>query len=506
MNGSDNENDNNSSSLPLLSPADEDVSKSSTDEDFSTRGIRKKIISAAWPQATVVCARTCIDMTNVVVLGHLGTDELAGSAFATIVTSMSSVILWQGFGDALITLTSQAIGARNPKLAGVWLQTSVLAISLMSIPVGIIWWYTEDLLHLIGDSGPSEEVIHYSGMFARWSLLWLMPDAAFGAFSQWLNGMQKVKPTIPITIIFVFYNLAANYFFVHGGLFGFEGYGFIGCPIATATTKILRGITLVWYMCYKKRYHEEYWTPWSWSSFGWSRMSRFMAQALPAATVGLVEQAQFVFITLLVGTIGSSELAAHSGMLNVFNLVSCAMYGLTDGGASTVGYLLGKGRPVEAKRASGVLLSCMGVMGVVVAGLFVAFHSQTGKIFSKDSDVVGYASDLSIILSICYVLLAATFACFGTLQGQGRPHIAAISMFFGLWGLSVPLAWLFGLHEDHGLVGIWWGLCIGYACMTTVMVGFVLRSDWATLAVAAQKRSEAKVEKSDVDAASSGEV
>jgi len=33
-----------------------------------------------------------------------------------------------------------------------------------------------------------------------------------------------------------------------------------------------------------------------------------------------VEQAQFVFITLLVGTIGDheTELAAHSGMLNVF--------------------------------------------------------------------------------------------------------------------------------------------------------------------------------------------
>lgn len=116
-------------------------------------------------------------MTNVIVLGHLGTDELAGSAFATIVTSMSAIILWQGFGDALITLTSQAIGAGNPKLAGVWLQTSILAITLGALPVGLCWWYTEDILRLTGDNGPGEAVIHFSGLYARWSLIWLIPDA-----------------------------------------------------------------------------------------------------------------------------------------------------------------------------------------------------------------------------------------------------------------------------------------------------------------------------------------
>jgi len=155
------------SSQRLLSPADssDTLSLGSTkqDEPMTRKEIRGVIIAAAWPQAVVVLARTAIDMTNVVVLGHLGTDELAGSAFATIVTSMSSVILWQGFGDALITLTSQAIGAKNPKLAGVWLQTSILAISLMSIPVGLCWWYTEDLLKLTGENGPGPEVIHYSG-------------------------------------------------------------------------------------------------------------------------------------------------------------------------------------------------------------------------------------------------------------------------------------------------------------------------------------------------------
>jgi len=173
--------------------------------------IRRRIFGAAWPQALVVCCRMTIDLTNVSILGYLGTDALAGSAFAGVVTTISAIVLWQGFGDALITLSSQAIGAGNPKLAGVWLQTSLLAISISSIPVAIIWWNAGNLLRaagpLFGDAGgPSEEIINYSEQYARYSLVWLLPDAWFAAFSQWLNGQQKVRPTMMINFIFVFYN------------------------------------------------------------------------------------------------------------------------------------------------------------------------------------------------------------------------------------------------------------------------------------------------------------
>ena len=54
----------------------------------------------------------------------------------------------------------------------------------------------------------------------------------------------------------------------------------------------------------------------------------------------------------------------------------------------------------------------------------------------------------------------------------------------------MPLAWLFGLHEDKGLVGVWWGLCVGYTVMTFLMVSVVVKSDWGALSKEAQKRSE----------------
>ena len=45
-----------------------------------------------------------------------------------------------------------------------------------------------------------------------------------------------------------------------------------------------------------------------------------------------------------------------------------------------------------------------------------------------------------------------------------------------------------------GLEGVWWGLVIGYAIMTVVMLVFVFRSDWTSLYIKAQARSEKKEE------------
>jgi Na+-driven multidrug efflux pump len=132
-------------------------------------------------------------------------------------------------------------------------------------------------------------VLHYAGLYAKYSAIWLLPDACVGAFSQWLNGLQLVQPTIFINFLLVGYNFCANMLLVHG--WGeWEGLGFIGSPIAVATTKTLRGILLVIYVCGYRHLHEPYWTPFTMKAFSRKRISTFMSQALPAACVGLVEQ------------------------------------------------------------------------------------------------------------------------------------------------------------------------------------------------------------------------
>lgn len=454
------------------------------------RALGRDLLSLAWPQCVVVCCRNAISLTDVGVVGWLGVEELAAVAYAQIVLNLSAVVLFGGFGDALLTLASQCVGAGNPKLAGVWLQSSFLFMVLGCLPIGVVWFNAGRLLAVV-PHGPDAKVCALAATFARWSLVWLLPDACFSAFSQWLMGLQLVRPTIPIHAAFVVFNVAANVALVRGAG-PFEGLGFVGSPVATACTKLLRGVVLVVFTCHSKKLHEPYWGGWApRDALDASRLRRLAAQALPAGLVGVVEQFQFVLITIMVGTLSTTKLAAHSGLLNVFAFVTAGLYGLTDAAAATIGRWLGENRPKTAKRTATAAFGLMGAMGVCVGAVFVAAKSVVGKIFSRDPEVWFYTSNLCLIVGAAYAMLSVTFACFATLQGQARPHVAAISMFAGLWLVSVPCSYVFAFELHLGLNGIWFGLAGGYLLVSIVMAAFVLTSDWAKFAEAARLRSEA---------------
>lgn len=94
-------------------------------------------------------------------------------------------------------------------------------------------------------------------------------------------------------------------------------------------------------------------------------------------------------------------------------------------------------------------------------------------------------------------------AALAVLTGQGRVGIIAIAFLIGAWAVSVPLAFVFVDKLDWGLLGIWRALVIGYATITVIAIGAVLRSDWPATVRAAIERSRkrAAAEKEDADAA-----
>lgn len=62
-------------------------------------------------------------------------------------------------------MPGQALGSKNPKLAGVWLQQTVLHSTLVCVLVGVLWWYTAPVLRTLGFSHHRSEL---AGLFSRY--------------------------------------------------------------------------------------------------------------------------------------------------------------------------------------------------------------------------------------------------------------------------------------------------------------------------------------------------
>lgn len=76
----------------------------------------------------------------------------------------------------------------------------------------------------------------------------------------------------------------------------------------------------------------------------------------------------------------------------------------------------------------------------------------------------------------------------GVLRGAGRPGIGALLNTAAYWGLSLPLAWYFGLRLDWSVKGFWAALLITSALMSVVHSAVILRLNWEQEVQRAAKR------------------
>jgi Na+-driven multidrug efflux pump len=112
-----------------------------------------KWFSLAWPVSLASLARMGMYISDLAILGHLQHDAAfpkatsdyflgaAGLSFTWM--AFTSSMISMGFGAALSTLSAQALGAKNPRLVGIWFQCCLVVVLFACIPIGIAWWYTD---------------------------------------------------------------------------------------------------------------------------------------------------------------------------------------------------------------------------------------------------------------------------------------------------------------------------------------------------------------------------
>lgn len=102
----------------------------------------RKLATLAWPVILSMMTRFLINLIDIAVLGHLGTDELSGASLALIWITVTMVPLQRGFANAVNALCSQAHGAGKPQLALVWVKVAVIFITLLTLPLAASWLFT----------------------------------------------------------------------------------------------------------------------------------------------------------------------------------------------------------------------------------------------------------------------------------------------------------------------------------------------------------------------------
>jgi MATE family multidrug resistance protein len=207
-------------------------------------------------------------------------------------------------------------------------------------------------------------------------------------------------------------------------------------------------------------------------TFALAPLGRMLALGAPIGAQFQLEYGIFAVVGLLMGTLGTAQLAGHQVALNIASFTFMVPMGIAAAAAVLVGHAVGRDDPIEARRAAvASLVSGVGFM-IGAALVLLAGPGLIAGIYTTDGAVTAVALVLIPLAGFFQVFDGMQVVCGGILRGLGDTHSPLIANIVGFWVIGLPLGLWLGMRNGQGPAGLWWGLVVGLA---VVGVGLLVR-------------------------------
>lgn len=176
-------------------------------------------------------------------------------------------------GRILTVLCGAAVGAGNPKLAGIYLQVSYFVLAGLAVFVFIAWCFTGKIWKAFG-SDP--EIADMAGSYSIILAISIPGQLAFSQISQFFQAQRIMHPEVNASAAALVLNLVLGLIFVLGiPIPNFGGFGFIACPTVTAAVVYIQFLVFFVVYIHIQQLHKTCWDQWDMKEITWPRIKIF---------------------------------------------------------------------------------------------------------------------------------------------------------------------------------------------------------------------------------------
>lgn len=292
------------------------------------------------------------------------------------------------------------------------------------------------------------------------ALCWsIWPLFVFSACRQYLQAIGIANAVMVILVLANLVNAFCNWVFVMGNL-GVQSIGISGSGLSTVIARMFMLITLLLYMARVDKRRNLGLRHISWKFY---REKTFLLIKLgaPAGMQMLLEVGVFAASTLLAGTLGAKNLAAHQVVLHVASLTFMIAMGLSAAGSVGVGQALGR-QQLAYSRTVG--WSAIKMISVFMASCGVFFYLLPRPImmaFTQDEQVIQVGKGLLMIAAFFQLFDGIQVVATGILRGMGDTRSSMLANLVGHWFVGLPIGASLCFLAGFGAYGLWIGLCSG---------------------------------------------
>ena len=434
---------------------------------FSTN--LRRVLALGLPLAGSHLAQFMLAVTDTIMLGWYGVVDLAAGVLGAALF-FAVFTFGTGFANAVMPMVATAASSgqetevRRATRMGLWLS---IAFGLGALPV---FWFSGALLTLLGQP---EDVIPLAEAYMRLLGFSLVPALIVMVLKNYLAALGHTQVALWITVAAVVLNIGLNWVLIFGNL-GVPEMGVRGAAIATIAVNLVTAGALALYCALQpalKRYtlFQRFWRA------DWQAMGQVWRLGWPIGVALVAETALFSAATVMVGWIGTHELAAHGIALEITAMLFMVHLGFSNAATVLVGRARGL-RDQEALRvgAKVAVAVSMAFATVTMILYFVAGPFLVGLFLSPDEP----ARATIIVIGASFLIVAAVFQladgaqvmAMGLLRGVQDTRVPMLIAAFSYWGVGLPASYLFGITLGWGGEGVWAGLVVGLSAAAILLM------------------------------------
>ena len=189
----------------------------------------------------------------------------------------------------------------------------------------------------------------------------------------------------------------------------------------------------------------------------------------------LAEVGLFTAAALLMGRLGTDEVAAHAIALQCASMAFMVPLGLGIAATVRVGMAYGRGDPEGIRKAGWTAFALGTIFMALSCALFLTIGPAIVGLFldpnvPENANAVLLASTFLVVAGVFQLVDGAQVVAAHALRGLSDTKVPMLFAIFGYWAVGLPVAYVLGFVVGWRGVGIWIGLAAGLALVAVILV------------------------------------
>lgn len=439
--------------------------------------LNRQLFQLAWPSLVENLLQTMLGFVDLVFVGQLGADAIAGVGLGNQLMFLL-LVSFMGLSVGNQALVARAIGAGDHRDAERISKQSLIVALGLSVVIAIFGFVFSD--SIIAVMGATPDVTAIGGGFLRIVTVFSVVMGIMLIGGGTLRGSGDTRTPMVITGFINLINIALDYLLIFGN-FGFPQMGPVGSAAATTIARAV-GALLVLYVLFRRGSVLKLSLRGGWR-FDRGVVRRVLNIGWPAAAEQIVFQLGFLTFSAIAIFLGTKDLAAQQVAFNIsgFSILPAFAFGVA--ALTLVGQNLGAQNPARAE-ASAIQALKSGMVWMILMGIgFYVWRDKLVGMYTNDPDVQRLGEMCLIFIAIAQPLQAISVILASALRGAGDTRATLVVTFIGVWILRVGIGYIIGIAMGWGLFGVWIGWIADFLVRAALIWYRFQGAQWKTIRV-----------------------